>query len=85
MIPSAAPNSSAYAFVEKGTFIISLALAVALALAWLLTFFTIGSLGTRHLWSYFGVQGFAWIIFVGLAALFVNQITELAKRRTAEA
>jgi hypothetical protein len=74
------PNFSAYALVEKGAVVLTLALVAALALVWLLAFFTIGSLGTSHLWEYFGVQGFAWLIFVGLGGLFANQVTELATR-----
>ena len=79
------PCSPAHALAEKVTLFLSLAMFVLLALLWSLAFFTIGSLGTRHLWVHFGAEGFGLIIFVALAALFVTQVAELAKRALATA
>ena len=61
-------QSARFIWADKIALLVGLLFSLLLLFLWSLAFFVVGSLGAKHMWGSFGIQG------VGLAILMVGTI-----------
>ena len=64
---------SGFIWGDKAALIVACAFLSLLAFCWSVAFLTIGSLGTKHLWKYMGIQGIELSMLIAVLVLVATR------------